>query len=134
MLEVLLPFLCMKQRDEQKNNKFDLACVYAYFKRFVKSLIPNNLHTKFNSKGEQVLPYLKCCLNLMDMVFMYVDRELHTHLKKKGVIVEMFASSWVMTLFSRIADLHLIYEVWQIFLFERDQFFIFYFAVALIRL
>jgi hypothetical protein len=44
----------------------------------------------------------------------------------------MFATNWVTTLFTRVVEFHLIYELWEIFLFERDQFFIFYFAVALL--
>lgn len=44
----------------------------------------------------------------------------------------MFATNWVTTLFTRVVQFNLIYELWEIFLFERDQFFIFYFAVALL--
>jgi hypothetical protein len=43
----------------------------------------------------------------------------------------MYAAQWVMTLYTRIADFSLLYEVWEIFLFERDKYMIFYFAVAL---
>jgi hypothetical protein len=68
MLEVLLPFLYMKQVDEHAD--FDLACVYAFFKRFVRHYIPNNLHTKFNGRS-QILPYLKCCLHLTDLLLGY---------------------------------------------------------------
>jgi hypothetical protein len=35
-----------------------------------------------------------------------------------------------MTLYTRIVDFSLLYEVWEIFLFERDKYMIFYFAVA----
>jgi hypothetical protein len=43
----------------------------------------------------------------------------------------MYAAQWVMTLYSRIVDLSLLYEVWEIFLFERDKYMIFYFAIGL---
>ena len=36
------------------------------------------------------------------------------------------------TLYTRVLELSLLYEVWEIFMFERDKFFIFYFAVGLI--
>ncbi len=36
------------------------------------------------------------------------------------------------TLYSRVVELSLLYELWEIFLFERDKFFIFYFAVGLL--
>ena len=63
---------------------FDLACVYAFFKRFVRSFIPNNLHTKFNGRSA-ALPYLKGCLHLTDLLLHYVDTEIHAHLRKKKV-------------------------------------------------
>lgn len=86
MVEVLLPFLLMKEQSilssfedtshlqaqssamfsqggiESKEN-FDLPYVYSYFKRFVQLYIPNTLHTKFNGRNN-TLPYLKCSLNL----------------------------------------------------------------------
>lgn len=38
----------------------------------------------------------------------------------------------VTTLYTRVVDLSLLYEVWEIFMFERDKFFIFYFGVAIL--
>ena len=84
MLEVVLPFLIMKDGDEaggsntkikQTSQKFDLACVYAYFKRFIRSFIPNNLHTKFNGRNN-LLPHLRSSLHLMALVLAYSDKEL----------------------------------------------------------
>lgn len=46
----------------------------------------------------------------------------------------MFATSWVLTLFTRVLEFSLIYELWEIFLFERDKYFIFYFVVALLKI
>lgn len=37
-----------------------------------------------------------------------------------------------MTLFTRVVEFSLVYELWEIFLFERDKYLIFYFAVALL--
>ena len=67
----------------------------------------------------------------MDLVLAYSDKELHSHLRKKGVVVEMYATQWMTTLYTRVLELSLLYEVWEIFLFERDKFLIFYFAVGL---
>ena len=81
MLEVVLPFLYIKS---EKSNEKELAHCYALFKRFVKLFLTNILHAKFNGKAH-VLPYMKCSLQLMDLLLMYCDRELHQHLKKKGL-------------------------------------------------
>lgn len=44
----------------------------------------------------------------------------------------MYGPRLVTTLYTRVVELSLLYEVWEIFLFERDKYFIFYFAVALL--
>lgn len=121
----------LNQSGHQPANYFDLACVYAFFKRFVRSFIPNNLHTKFNGRSA-ALPYLKCCLQITDLLLHYADKEIYTHLQRKKVVVEMWGPGWVTTLYSRVVEFGLLYELWEIFLFERDKFFIFYFAVALL--
>ena len=116
MLEVLLPFLFMKQTEREEpdtdesplnadstaashrvprklremvrggtgSKRFDLACVYAFFKRFVKCFIPNNLHNKFNGRN-QSLPYLSCCLSLIDLLLAYIDKDIAHHFKQKRI-------------------------------------------------
>ena len=78
------------------------------------------------------MPYIKCTLHLTDLLLAYIDRELHSHLKRR-ISIEMYAASWVTTLFSRVVEFTLLFELWEIFLFERDKYFTFYFAVALIK-
>jgi hypothetical protein len=67
---------------------------------------------------------------LIDLLLGYQDKELLMHLRKRKIVVEMYAAQWVMTLYTRIVEFSLLYEVWEIFLFERDKYMIFYFAVA----
>ncbi|CDW87634.1 tbc domain containing protein [Stylonychia lemnae] len=146
ILEVLLPFLLLKQQGpmEFENqflqtqngdfmNNFDLSYVYAYFRRFVQLYTPNTLHAKFNGRGNS-LPYLKCSLFLVEQLLQYHDKELYLHLKHYKIFFEMFATSWLITLFTRLVDFGLIYEVWEIFLFERDRFLIFYMTVAFLKI
>jgi len=46
----------------------------------------------------------------------------------------MFATNWFLTLFTRVVnDLALLYELWEIFLFERDRHLIFYLGVAMLK-
>ena len=77
MLEVILPFLFMKHAQHFKKDKqlkpFDLACVYAYFKQFVRTFIPNNLHTK-NDGMNNITPHIRCSITLIDVVLGYCDR------------------------------------------------------------
>lgn len=44
----------------------------------------------------------------------------------------MFATNWLLTLFTRVVEFSLVYELWEIFLFERDKYMIFFFAIALL--
>jgi hypothetical protein len=44
----------------------------------------------------------------------------------------MFATSWMITLFTRAVSFFLVYELWEMFLFERDKYLIYYLAVALL--
>ncbi len=121
---------------EQPKNQYclSLAQIYALFKRFIELYIPNTLHAKFASRG-QSLPYLKCSFHVTETLLRYHDYELHAHLKSHQVIFEMFATHWVMTVFARnCSSLAVVYELWEIFLFERDRYFIFYVAVALLKL
>ena len=119
------------KKQSKDHGKFDLACVYAFFKRFVKSFIPNNLHNKFNGRQNE-LPYLSCCLRITDLLLNYTDKEMAAHLERKHIQIEMYAPRMVTTLYSRVVELSLLYELWEIFLFERDKFFIFYFAVGML--
>jgi hypothetical protein len=45
----------------------------------------------------------------------------------------MIATDWLMLLFLRQIDFVLAYELIEIFLFERDRYFIFYLCVALLK-
>ena len=63
----------------------------------------------------------------------YHDKELYQHLKHYKLHFEMFATSWMLTIFTRVVEFLLVYELWEIFLFERDKYFIFYFAAALLK-
>mmetsp|Transcript_28554 Transcript_28554/g.38085 ORF Transcript_28554/g.38085 Transcript_28554/m.38085 type:complete len:84 (+) Transcript_28554:1537-1788(+) len=44
----------------------------------------------------------------------------------------MYAPRLVTTLYTRVVEFSLLYELWEIFLFERDKYFIFYFAVGIL--
>ena len=53
-------------------------------------------------------------------------------MRKKNIAIEMYAPRLVTTLYTRVVEFSLLYELWEIFLFERDKYFIFYFAVGLL--
>jgi hypothetical protein len=67
------------------------------------------------------------------MLLQYHDKEMFNHLKTHTIHFGIFATSWMITLFTRAVQFFLVYELWEIFLFERDKFMIFYLAVALLK-
>ena len=89
------------------------------------------MHNKFNGRQNE-LPYLSCTLRITDLLLQYTDRDIAAHLKRKHIQIEMYGPRLVTTLYTRVVELSLLYEVWEIFLFERDKYFIFYFAVAML--
>lgn len=77
---------------------------------------------------------MKCSLILADILLQYHDKELFNHLKHHKLVMEMYATNWFLTLFTRcVGDLSLLYELWEIFLFERDKYLLFYMAVGLLK-
>ena len=78
------------------------------------------------------MPYLKCSLYLTGLLLQYDDKELDNHFRKHKIEIEMFATNWLLTLFTRVIEFGMIYELWEIFLLERDKYFLFYFAVGFI--
>ena len=89
------------------------------------------MHNKFNGRNQE-LPYLSCCLRLTDLLLAYTDKEISDHLRRKNIAIEMYAPRLVTTLYTRVVEFSLLYELWEIFLFERDKYFIFYFAVGIL--
>lgn len=71
-------------------------------------------------------------MHVTDLLLAYTDMELLSHLRKKMIQIEMYAPKWIATLYTRLVDLSLLYELWEIFLFERDKHFIFYFCIGIL--
>lgn len=71
-------------------------------------------------------------MRITDLLLAYTDMEIACHLRRKNIQIEMYAPRLVTTLYSRVVEFSLLYELWEIFLFERDKYFIFYFAVGML--
>lgn len=126
MQDIFIPFVYLKSKE------FSLAEVYAYSKGYIEMFMPNTLHSKFNGK-DYSLPHLQCQLSLLKMLLKYHDIEIHSHLHNLEIEIESFATSWILTQFSRVVDFSLIYELIEIILFEKDQLMALFMSVALLR-
>ena len=94
--------------------------------------MPNTLHSKFNGK-DYSLPHLQCQLSLLRMLLKYHDIELYQHFKKLEIDTEAFATSWILTQFSRVVEFNLIYELIEIILFEKDKLIVLFMSIALLK-
>ena len=111
---------------------FKLPEVFAYFRSFVQLYIPNTLHSKYSSSHGCWLPHLQCVLTLCDLLLKYHDSELYRHITEKEVTFQTFGTSWLMTLFTRVVDFALVYELFEILLFEGDELFPLFLPIALL--
>ena len=123
---MVIPFVYLQ------NPQLKLAEVFAYFRAFVERYIPNTLHSKYSSTHGCWLPHLKCVLTLCDLLLKYHDVELYRHIADKDVTFHTFGTSWLMTLFTRVVDFTLLYELFEIFLYERDELFPLFMPIALL--
>lgn len=126
MQDIFIPFLYLKSKE------FSLAEVYAYTKGYIDMFMPNTLHSKYNGK-DYSLPHLQCQLSLWKMLLKYHDIELHNHFWNLEIEVEAFATSWILTQFSRVVEFSLIYELIEIILFEKDQLMVLFMTISLLK-
>ena len=97
MQDIFIPFVYLKSWE------FPLSEVYAYAKGYIDMFMPNTLHSKFNGK-DYSLPHLQWQLSLLRMLLKYHDIELYQHFKKFEIDTEAFATSWILTQFSRVVE------------------------------
>ena len=67
------------------------------------------------------------------MLLKYHDIEIYKHFNDLEVSVEAFATSWILTQFTRVVDFSLIYELIEIILFEKDKLIVLFMSIALIK-
>lgn len=76
-----------------------------------------NMH-RLRGTYQPGLPGLSIHLAEFDYQLKYLLPEVHKHLEVENVRVEMFASSWFITIFVYQFPLELVLHVWDVFLFE----------------
>ena len=67
------------------------------------------------------------------MLLKYHDIELYQHFKKLDIDTEAFATSWILTQFSRVVEFSMIYELIEIILFEKDKLIVLFMSIALLK-
>ena len=81
---------------------------------------------------EETIFALKSSLGLLILLLRYHSPKIYNILDKANIFPEMFASNWILTLFSSKLELDICYYFWDKLIIENDEIFIYFFLVALL--
>ena len=73
---------------------------------------------------------LKSSLSLLILLLRYHSPKIYNILEKNNIFPDLFASKWILTLFTSILDLNLTYYLWNKLIIENDELFIYFFFVS----
>ncbi|CAG9311717.1 TBC1D23_4 [Blepharisma stoltei] len=119
MNEVLAPFLLFFR------DGLSLSKVYRLYHNFVAKFLENMF-----SDDEFVI--LESYFVLFKLLLRYYDPELGLFLDDNKIGPELYATPWFITLFaSKIADVEVLYELWEKYMNENDKLFFLFVALAL---
>ena len=119
--ELLLPLLvlCEESQDATLDTCYNLF--YALNHRFLPSIFS---HSDFES--------LRCLFRAFRLLLLYFDPQLGTHVDRSGILPELYATAWFITLFARDTPLELLWCVWDFYLVEDDPYLHYFLALALL--
>ena len=106
---------------------FTLSNVYLFAECFIKKFI-------FPYYKEKNFYLLKFTLNLFNILLLFHEPEIYNRFQKLNIVPEIFATNWIMTLFSSKLKINIVYELWDHLIRFNDNIFILYLGVALLKL
>lgn len=119
--EILAPFLILHFQYPHLLTKVE---VYQMFKEFVNIYIINFIIEKqFQS--------FRHSLQLFQILLRYHNPILHSFFGKMSVIPEMYALSWLLTVFSSKLRFDIVFKLWAYFIRIKDPLFPYYLLIAL---
>ena len=118
--EIAGPFVLLKYK-----LKISLANIYKLFVCFIDKFLTNYFHEiEFFS--------LKSTFSLINLLLRYHDPELFHKFEYSIIIPDLYATSWIMTLFSNKCSLNVIYYLWDKLILFDDILFPIFFIVSFI--
>ena len=107
--------------------KVSLSRIYKLFVCFIDKYLTNYFHEKeFYS--------LKSTFSLINLLLRYHDPEIFHLFEHLIVIPELYATSWIMTLFSNKLSLNVIYYLWDKIILFNDNLFTIFFITSMVIL
>ena len=118
--EIVGPFMLMKHKLQ-----LSLSYVYKLFVCFIDKFLHNYYHDKdFYS--------IKSSFSLINLLLKYHDPELFYRLQHCMIFPDLYATSWLMTLFSNKCYLKPLYYLWDKIILFDDTLFPIFFIIALL--
>ena len=121
--EIFGPILLL----QYKLPNFTLSNVYLFSECFIKKFI-------FPYYKEKNFHLLKFTLNLFNILLLFHEPEIYNRFQKLNIVPEIFATNWIMTLFSSKLKINIVYELWDHLIRFNDNLFILYLGVAILIL
>ena len=118
--EIVGPFILLKYKF-----KISFSSIYKIFVCFVDKFLTNYFHEKeFYS--------LRSSLSLINLLLRYHDTELFHQFEKYCISPDLYATAWIITLFSSRCTLNVTYYLWDKLILFDDSLFPLFFIVALL--
>mmetsp|Transcript_20050 Transcript_20050/g.26480 ORF Transcript_20050/g.26480 Transcript_20050/m.26480 type:complete len:951 (+) Transcript_20050:90-2942(+) len=117
--ELLAPFYLLKQPPLPEE------LVYKLFEAFVKRYVEVFLL-------DDDFRCLQRAFGLFDLLLHFHDPSLARHLSRNGFTPELYATPWIITLFSRQLEMDLVYRLWDVLLGVDDPNFVFFLMLVMI--
>jgi len=120
MNELLAPFYLLR------NPPLPEVLVYKLFEAFVKRYVEVFLL-------DDDFGCLQRAFGLFDLLLHFHLPALALHLRKSHFSPELYATPWIITLFSRNLDVHLVFRLWDVLLGVDDPNFVFFLMLILVQ-
>ena len=119
--EILAPFLLLKGK-----LKLNFSRIFKFFSKFIDKFLTNYYkETEFFS--------LQSSLNLLTILLRYHEPEIYNLFDNLMISPEIYATNWILTMFSNKTDLEIIYHFWDKLICFNNNLFIHFFIIALLR-
>lgn len=120
--EIFGPLILMRHKIKQ----LKLSKIFLWGDLFIDRFLPNYYYEKdFYS--------LKCALGLYVILLKYHEPAVYNRLDNMEILPEMYATNWIMTLFSGKVKLDLLFELWDYIIDQDDPLFTLFILVSLLK-
>jgi hypothetical protein len=113
MNEVVAPFVHVFRRVGENTAEEDTPDVFNALSAFIARFMPHIY-------SDDSFTSLQCGFMLFRQLLRYVDPELSAHLDASGIIPELYAGGWFMTLFAHSFPMDELLAVWDYYIVAND--------------